>query len=144
MTVVSRQRLDVVNQGLGARQWQTLPEMYQGLGLPNFLLVALTSKISHILGNWRFHGQAHSDCLDMAFDNFLVEVALYSSPFDWSYKDFGHLATESKWFCYFWKVAERHLPSPTRDKLVCKKIDGAFLLLQDATGCLGQVTVVSR
>jgi hypothetical protein len=84
------------------REWQTLPEMYQGLGLPNFPLVALSSKISFLLGNWGFHGQAHSNGLAMAFDNFLVEVGLYGSPLDWSYEDFGHLAKESMWFCDFW------------------------------------------
>ena len=74
------------------RKWQTLPEMYQGLGLPNFLLVALSSKISFLLGNWGFHGQAHNNCLVMAFDSFLVEVGLYGSPLDWSYIQ-GFLAT---------------------------------------------------
>jgi hypothetical protein len=86
------------------REWRTLPEMYQGLGLPNFPLLALSSKIFFLRGNWGFHGQAHSDCLAMAFDNFLVEVGLYGSPFDWSYKDFGHLATESTWFCDLWNL----------------------------------------
>jgi hypothetical protein len=86
------------------RKWWTLPEMYQRLGLPNFPLVALSSKISVLLDNWGFHGQAHSNCLAMAFNNFLVEVGLYSSPFDWSYKDVGHLATESTWFCDFWNL----------------------------------------
>ena len=32
-------------------EWRTLPEMYQGLGLPNFPLIALSSKISFLLGN---------------------------------------------------------------------------------------------
>jgi hypothetical protein len=32
-------------------EWQTLPEMYQVLGLPNFPLIALSSKISFLLGN---------------------------------------------------------------------------------------------
>jgi hypothetical protein len=40
----------------------------------------------------------------MAFDNFLVEVGLYGSPFDWSYKVFGHLAMESTWFCDLWNL----------------------------------------
>jgi hypothetical protein len=81
------------------RQWRTLPEMYQELGVPNFPLIALSSKISFLLGNGGLHGQTHSDCMTMAFKNFLVEVGLYGSPFDWSYEDFGHLATESTWFC---------------------------------------------
>jgi hypothetical protein len=85
-------------------KWWTLSEMNQGLGLPSFPLIALLSKISFLLGNWGFHGQAHSDCLAMVFDNFLVEVGLYGSPFDWSYEDFGHLATESTWFRDLWNL----------------------------------------
>ena len=40
-------------------KWWTLSEMNQGLGLPSFPLIALSSKISFLLGNWGFHGQAH-------------------------------------------------------------------------------------
>ncbi len=50
--------------------------MYQGLALPNLPLVALLDKISFLLGNWGFYGQAHSDTLDMACNNFLIEVGL--------------------------------------------------------------------
>ena len=38
----------------------------------------------------------------MAFDNFLIEVGLYGSPFQWSYDDFGQLATDSTWFQDLW------------------------------------------
>ncbi len=38
------------------RKWWTLPEMYQGLGLPNFPSIALLSKVSFLLGKWGFHG----------------------------------------------------------------------------------------
>jgi hypothetical protein len=58
------------------KEWRTLPEMYQGLALPNLPLVALLDKISFLLGNWGFYGQAHSDTLDMACNNFLIEVGL--------------------------------------------------------------------
>ncbi len=40
----------------------------------------------------------------MAFENFLVEVGLYGSPFVWSYKDVGHLATESTQFRDLWNL----------------------------------------
>ncbi len=45
-----------------------------------------------------FYGQAHSNALAMAYDNFLIEAGLYGSPLHWSYKDFCHLSTESTWF----------------------------------------------
>jgi hypothetical protein len=77
------------------KECRTLPEMYQGLALPNLPLVALSDKISFLLGKWGFYGRAHSNALAMAYDNFLIEVGLYGSPLQWSYKDFGHLSTES-------------------------------------------------
>jgi hypothetical protein len=48
------------------REWRTLPEMYQGLGMPNMPLIALLEKIFFLLGNWGFPGQAHSNALSMA------------------------------------------------------------------------------
>jgi hypothetical protein len=33
------------------KEWGTLPEMFQGLALPNFPLIALSKKISFLLGN---------------------------------------------------------------------------------------------
>jgi hypothetical protein len=36
------------------KEWRTLPEMHQGLALPNLTLVALSDKISFLLGNWVF------------------------------------------------------------------------------------------
>ncbi len=62
------------------REWRTLPEMYQGLGMPNMPLLALSEKISFLLGNWGFPGQAHSDALSMAYENLLIEVGLPQRP----------------------------------------------------------------
>ncbi len=89
------------------KEWRTLPEMYQRiLALPNSPLVALSDKISFLLGNWGFYGQAHSNALAMAYDNFLIEVGLYGSPLQWSYKDFGHSSTESTWFQILWQLVQ--------------------------------------
>jgi hypothetical protein len=66
--------------------------------MPNVPCVALAEKVSFLLGNWGFAGQAQSDTLAMVFDNFLIEVGLYGSPLDWSYKDYGNLSTKSTWF----------------------------------------------
>jgi hypothetical protein len=52
--------------------------------MPDVPLVALAEKVSFLLGNWGFTGQAHSNALAMAFDNFQIEVRLYGSPLDWS------------------------------------------------------------
>jgi hypothetical protein len=72
--------------------------------MPNVPLVALADKESFLLGNWVFAGQAQSNTLAMAFDNFLIEVGLYGSLLDWSYKDYGNLSTESTWFHNLWTL----------------------------------------
>jgi hypothetical protein len=76
--------------------------MYQGLTLPNFLLVALSEKVSFLFGNWCFSGQAHSDALAMAYNNFFVEVGLNGSPLDWGYDNYSNLATKAMWFYNLW------------------------------------------
>jgi hypothetical protein len=86
------------------KEWRTLPEQYQGLGMPNILLAALAEKLSFLVSNWGFHGQAHSDSLVIAYDNFLMEVGLYESPLKWSYKEYGHLATDTTWFQNLWQL----------------------------------------
>jgi hypothetical protein len=81
--------------------------MYQGLALPSFLLVALLEKVSFLLGNWGFFGQAHSNALAMVYNNFLVKVCLYGSPLDWSYDDYSNLATETTWFHNLWTLVHK-------------------------------------
>jgi hypothetical protein len=83
---------------------RTLPKKYQGLAMPNVPPAALAEKVSFLLGNWGFADQAHSNALAMVFDNFLIEVGLYGRPLDWSYKDYGHLSTESTWFNNLWTL----------------------------------------
>jgi hypothetical protein len=80
------------------KEWRTLPEMYQGLALPNFPLIALAEKISFILANWGFQGVAHSDAMAMAYENFIIEVGLYDNPLMWSYADYGKLSSDATWF----------------------------------------------
>ncbi len=67
-------------------------------------LAALADKLSFLLGNWGFHGQAHSNALAMAYENFLMEVGLYGSPLKWSYEECSHLATEATWFQNLWQL----------------------------------------
>jgi hypothetical protein len=88
------------------KEWCTLPESFQGLSLLFFPLVALLEKLSFLLGNWGFHGLAHSDALAMAFDNFLMEVGLYGSPLLWSYADYGSLPMDASWFRNLWELVD--------------------------------------
>jgi hypothetical protein len=84
------------------KEWRILPEQYQGLGMQNILLATLAEKLSFLVSNWGFHGQAHSDSLAMAYDNFLMQFGLYGSPLKWSYEEYGHLATYATWFQNLW------------------------------------------
>jgi hypothetical protein len=86
----------------------TLPERYQGLGMPNMPLLSLQEKISFLLGNWGFSGQAHSDALAMAYKNFLIEVGLYESPLQWGFPEYGHLVTHSTWFQNLWELTHTY------------------------------------
>ncbi len=47
---------------------------------------------------------AQNNGLALAYDNFLMEVGLYDNPFQWSYTDYGHLATDSTWFKNLWQL----------------------------------------
>ncbi len=87
------------------KEWRKLPDMYQGLALPNFLLLALSEKVLFLLGNWGFYGQVHSYTLAMAYEDFLVKVGLYKTPLQWSYSDYGQLYTEATWFQNLWLLA---------------------------------------
>ncbi len=40
------------------KEWRTLPEMYQGIALPNLPLLALSEKVSFLLRNWGFRHTA--------------------------------------------------------------------------------------
>jgi hypothetical protein len=43
----------------------------------------------------------------MVCNNFLVKVGLYVGPLDWSYEDYGNLATEATWFQNLWILVQR-------------------------------------
>ena len=60
-----------------------LPEMYQGLGLPNFILVAFAAKVYFLQCHWGFEG-ATSDALQFAYETFLIEVGLHGNVFSQS------------------------------------------------------------
>ncbi len=38
----------------------------------------------------------------MAYENFMVEVGLYNTPFSWSYEDYSHLSTKETWLQNLW------------------------------------------
>jgi hypothetical protein len=70
--------------------WHTLPEMYQGIGLPNFALISLASKLQYIQCNWGFN-EASSRSSTMGYESFLIEIGLYGNAFSYDYTTFSDL-----------------------------------------------------
>ncbi len=73
--------------------WQTLPEMHQGIGLPNFALISLAAKLQYIQCNWGFN-EASSRSLTMGYESFLMEIGLYRNPLGHNYTRFSALAMD--------------------------------------------------
>ena len=64
--------------------WRTLPECYQGISLPNFSLISLSSKLQLILCGWGFK-YAASQSLRLRYNEFV-------------------LATNHTWFKNLWEL----------------------------------------
>ena len=60
--------------------WRTLPERFQGLGMPNFIVVAFASKVFFLQCHWGFSG-ATADSLHWNYEAFIMEVGLYGNVF---------------------------------------------------------------
>jgi hypothetical protein len=70
--------------------------------MPNMPLITLSEKISFLLGNWGFLGQACSNALSMAYKKNSIKVGLYGTPLQRSYNYFGHLSMDGTWFQNLW------------------------------------------
>ena len=55
------------------KEWRMLPERYQGLGLPNFVVWSLAAKISFVQRHLGFNNAA-GQMMMQAFEAFLMEV----------------------------------------------------------------------
>jgi hypothetical protein len=77
--------------------WRTLPEAYQGIGLPNFALHSLAAKLQLIQCNWGFNDTA-SKGLFMGYKSFFMNVEMYSNTLDLDYKSYSGLAVDGTWF----------------------------------------------
>ncbi len=83
--------------------WRIIPEQYQGLGMPNFALISLASKILYLLFNWGF-GAPHSNALMIGYKSFIVVVGLYDDTMGYEYKTHSFLATDNTWFKNMWEL----------------------------------------
>ncbi len=83
--------------------WQLIPERYQGLGMPNYALVSLASKLSFLQCNWGFD-VVHSKTIMIEYESFMVEVGLYGNTMSYKYKKHSMLLTKNTWYKNVWEL----------------------------------------
>ena len=76
------------------KEHRMLPEYFQGLGLPNFVVPAFACKAFFLQSHWGFEG-ATTRMLMSTFESFILEVGLYGNIFVESYDKYGGLATNN-------------------------------------------------
>ena len=84
-----------------------LPKQFQGLGLPDFVVLALASKIFFLQCHWGFEG-ATAEMVMSTFETFMLEVGVYGNIFSQDYEQYGGLTTDNTWYKNFWQYC-RHL-----------------------------------
>lgn len=93
-----------VNRNI-TKEWRMLPEMFQGLGLPNMNLRMLGAKIHFLHCTWGFTGAA-ADLLTFSFESFMVEVGIYGNIFEHKFREHSLLASEGTWFKHLWQLLD--------------------------------------
>jgi hypothetical protein len=83
--------------------WRTLPEAFQGDGLPNFALLSLASKLQLIQCIWGFHDAAFKS-LAMGYKFFMMKLSFYGNNFGYNYRQFSGLASDGTWFNNIWEL----------------------------------------
>ena len=83
--------------------WRTLPKSYQGIGMPNFALHSLASKLQLIQCIWGFN-DATSCSMLMGYESFLMEIGMYGHTLAYDYTRFSELATNNTWFKNVWEL----------------------------------------
>ena len=85
-----------MNRNIG-KKWRTLPERYQGLGLPNFKVHALSKRIQFLHHKWDGNNSI-SKMAATTYKVFMVELGIYGNIFSRSWEDFSVLATRHTWY----------------------------------------------
>ena len=89
------------------KEYRMLPEYFQGLGLPDFVVLAFACKVFFLQCHWGFEG-ATARMVMSTFESFMLEVGLYGNIFSENYNEYGGLATDNTWYKNFWEYS-RHL-----------------------------------
>jgi hypothetical protein len=83
--------------------WLTLPKSYQGIGLPNFALHSLASKLQLIQCIWGFDDAASCSMM-MGYESFLMDIEMYSNYLGCNYNQYSGLPTNNTWFKNVWHL----------------------------------------
>ena len=84
------------------KPWRMLPEKFQGLGLPNFVVDCLAAKLHFILCNWGLESTSGTMMMH-AYEAFMMEVGLYGNVLSQDFSAAGSLATDGTWFKNLWE-----------------------------------------
>ena len=100
--------------GNTGKEWRTLPERYQGLGLPDFKVHALSKKVHFLQQKW--DGNASTSKMDeTTYEAFVVDVGIYDNTFSRSWEELKVLATKHTWYynlcelCHNWMLSLIHV-----------------------------------
>ena len=92
-----------------SKQWSMLPEMYQGLGLADFLVLPLAAYVSlSVLQCLQCNCESPGLIGDMSRFNcnaFLARVKLYGNSFEWCYEKTRIPVKPGMWFHNTWEMA---------------------------------------
>ena len=81
-----------------------LPERFQGLGLPDPVVLALANKIFFLQCHSGFEGATAAMAM-LTYETFLLEVGIYGDIFAQDYELYGGLATNNTWYKNLWHTA---------------------------------------
>ena len=79
------------------KEWEMLPERFHVIGLPNFVVLCLATKIFFIKWHLGFE-EVVGDMMLQAYEAFLIEVELYGDVLTRDFEKVCCLATDLTWF----------------------------------------------
>ena len=93
-----------VNRNI-TKEWHTIPPRFQGLGMPDFVVMSFGCQVYFLQCFWGFNDVVGT-LLHFAFEAFQMEVGLLGGDiFTRNFDTLGFLATEGTWFRHFWQYA---------------------------------------
>ena len=88
------------------KELRTLPERYQGLGLPDFEVQSFSKKFHFLQRKWGGK-DATSEMTGTTYEEFMVEVGIYGNIFSRSWEELKILATKHTWYYNLWELCHR-------------------------------------